>query len=386
MKYLKLLLILVILLSISCSDDENNLINLDNSFEINVQNIGATSADIIWELNEENMLDDTYFSLYVNESLVDDQISIKEYYLENLSPSTEYNIRLEFKNINNNLVSISDSFTTQSNGKFLLTKYFFGDTMINLKYNENENLTEKLLETNHYHGTGYVYYYNSNGNLRTVMNASGYYGSAQISYSPNGLFDNIIWRNGFDVYYKYGYDNFTSNSYTLTNKHINEFLGEEILQFEKNVEYTLDYEGRLTSTIYTNVNTQETNSIYFDYSESGNLIEISYDDNILNIEYDQKNNFHTYNPFLAENANVSHLVDVGGLLYLDEPLREILKFLPNLKYINKNNPVKYTLNGTETKTFEYDYNDMNYPTSIIVKEGDEILLNIGLEYIPSQLN
>lgn len=379
---------------LSCSNDDNDAVTDDNtttieSSKLDILDITSTSAQINWTVNPVEKLEDTPYSLYLNDSLLTNQISDNSYLLEDLKPSTVYTVVLEYENVNNLTSSLQKEFETSSNSNLLLTKYIINynnsshDT-IELEYNTNEQLVRRELFVPIIYRKGYEYSYNEQHDLKKVQEL-GSFTHALTNYTSNEEFNDILIREGdSDVFNKYELNDFTDDSYNLS-KTLVDMFGEdysEELIYEKTINFTMD-NNRLTSVTETNIETQETTAMTFAYS-AGNLVEMKLNDETLVISYDDKRNFHTYPSFLLD-GRIYNLSDCAGLLYLEEQFRDKIKLLPHFIHQNKNNPVTYKLNGTVVETFSYDYNELNYPSKIKVNPNTSEEIEIGLEYKPSQL-
>lgn len=381
--------ILLILSIFSCSSDDDSTEIKDSTSKIELENITASSVNAKWTIIEDDKLDGSLFALYLNDDLIDDEISSNEFFIENLTPSTQYSVKLNYENINNNLVSLQEDFTTSATGKLLLTKYSLlyssgGSDSINLNYNENEQLTQKLFPTTVPYPISSYYYYNDNNKI-SQLTRSPFLNKVSFNYSSNQIDDITILEGDSDVYKKFYYSNFTDNSYNVIQTLNNSMSGSEDFINEKNIDYTLNSNDCLSSLTITDLNTQEINNLNFTYSNVGNLIEMDFDGNILNIEYDNSNNFHTYDAFLLDSRSYN-FKDSGGLLFLNDEFTEVIKYLPFFINKNVNNPTKYIFNGNLIRTFDYEYNDLNYPSKITIQEVDSSITypEIELEYIISK--
>lgn len=381
--------ILLILSIFSCSSDDDSIEIKDKTSKIELENITASSVNAKWTISEDDKLDGSLFALYLNDDLIDDEISSNEYFIENLTPSTQYSVKINYENTNNNLVTLQEDFTTSATGKLLLTKYTLlhssgGSDSINLNYNENEQLTQKLFPTAVTSPISSNYYYNDNNKL-SHLSSSPFLNEVSFNYSSNQINDITILEGDSDVYKKFYYSNFTNNSYNVIQTLNNSMDGSEDFINEKNIDYTLNSDDCLSTLKITDLNTQEINNLTFTYSNVGNLIKMDFDGNILNIEYDNSNNFHTYDAFLLD-SRIYNFKDSGGLLFLNDEFIQIIKYLPIFINKNVNNPTKYILNGNLVRTFDYEYNDLNYPSKITIQEVDSSITypEIELQYINSK--
>ncbi|MDR6300462.1 fibronectin type III domain-containing protein [Mesonia maritima] len=378
--------ILLIISIFSCSSDDDSIEIKDSTSKIELENITTSSVNVKWTISEDDKLDGSLFALYLNDDLIDDEVSSNEYFFQNLTPSTQYSVKISYENINNNLVTLQEDFSTSATGKLLLTNYIFlyssGRDSISLTYNENEQLTQKLFPRA-IHPISSNYYYNDDNKI-SKLNRFPHLNKVTFNYSSNQIDEITILKGDSDVYYEFYYSNFTNNSYNVIQT-LKRFGGSEDFINEKNIDYTLNSDDCLSKLTITNLNTQEVNSLTFKYSKAGNLIEMDFDGNVLNIEYDNSNNFHTYDAFLLD-SRIYNFKDSGGLLFLNDEFIEVIKYLPFFINKNVNNPTKYILNGNLIRTFDYEYNDLNYPSKITIQEVDSSITypEIELHYINSK--
>ncbi|MDT0293445.1 fibronectin type III domain-containing protein [Mesonia ostreae] len=392
----KSIIIIVCCLGIyACSNDDNGSVVNDDTTTIEpskleISDITFTSAQINWTVNTIEKLEGTPYSLYLNDSLLSNQIFENSYLLEDLSASTSYTVVLEYDNVNNLTSSLQKEFETSSSGNLVLSKYIFNhnnssNDTIELEYNTNEQLVRReFLAVPAIFRKGYEYFYNEQNNLKEVQELNSFT-RANIFFDSNGEFNDIKIREGdSDVFNKYEFSDFTDDSYNLSKTLINTFGGDysEELIYEKAINFIMN-NNRLTNVIETNLETQETIVMAFTYS-AGNLVEIKLDEETLVISYDDKKNLHTYSSFLLGGSMYSFL-DCGGLLYLEEQFQDKIKYYPHFNHQNENNPIEYKLNGIVVKTFAYDYNEFNYPSKIYVNSNTSEEIDINLEYNPSLL-
>ncbi len=141
-----------------------------------------------------------------------------------------------------------------------------------------------------------------------------------------------------------------------------------------------DSEGRLTYILFENPDATVISDFSFEYT-NGNITKIvDGGGDIWEFMYDDKNSFHTFysgstigaDDFYGPNFDS----DFMGLTHLDFTLINRIRKIPYLAaHINQNNPVMYMLNGTVYRTFDYLYNESDYPTTLITSDEE-----ITLEY------
>lgn len=138
----------------------------------------------------------------------------------------------------------------------------------------------------------------------------------------------------------------------------------------------MDNEGRVLKFTRTNLETSHIDRVYFEY-RNGNLTKITNGSNVLEITFDNANNWHTYrSAFLPYFYNHSAR-DLAGLIHFPNMVRWLNQIPQFYAFVNKNNPLEYKLNGEVFTSFQYEYNSSNYPSKITIPQNN---VTIDLEY------
>tara|TARA_R110002124_G_scaffold286766_2_gene468631 strand:- start:648 stop:1787 length:1140 start_codon:yes stop_codon:yes gene_type:complete len=361
--------VLVFVLNYGCSED-NDSTKPPGDFNISVESITYKSALINWTVPENNSQFELIYSIYINDVLLNDNITINEYQLIDLNAAETYLIKLIARNdIGEN--QTNSSFTTLEIPTLYLVEYLYPsgekDTLI---YNEQKQILHREL-TNFPDDFRSDFSYNAEGLLISDSSVS-----QQIVYSNA----NYLYQNGSlaTINVREGAEIFTIRDYTFdipTNNYIvegNEYVFGEIFELPTYENYPIfDSENRLISLRSIDINSGAEHYYSFAY-ENGNMTKITdQTGDIWEFIFDDKKTFHTYKNGCSNSFNSYEFL---GLIALDFELIRRIRLIPYLYgFTNQNNPIEYKLNGESYRTFSYEYNDIGYPVKIF-GDNTEIFL------------
>lgn len=370
----KIVFLILITITLSCeSDDESTIQKKPSSFKISVEIITEESAHIKWEESTSQSDSQIRYSIYLDGELLISGQEATEYDLLDLTASTSYEVKVLAIN-DFGEASSSFKFTTLEMQKLYLKKLTKENgNGINLYY-ENEKIANiQSIPFNGIDQAEFIYDVNGNiieENFYREWNCCNRF--IDYSYSDNNL-SQITVKDVYDAssisIYEIEYDSETS----YTRSYFEQTIGDPFLLKTFKVEIIKDSKDRIIEYESVNVETNTVNETYsFEYDVNNNLVRIiDMDENVYDIIYDNKNNFHTYtSTYVLDWHNTAS--DFASLIYF--PIA--LSYVYELYYhINKNNPFEYRKNGETLREFEYDYNEKDYPTKITT--GDVVF---SLEY------
>lgn len=371
----------------SSTEAEAEFTTIDDDLIISnliISEISATSSRVDWDIINTSETEVLY-SIYLNNVLIVENLSETNFSFVNLVPNTIYTVKIKADNEFSSTEAETE-FTT-INDELLLSKYTYRSNFVEFIYDNNFNLERKNTNFGQLYST---YSYNNDGTIREVVNFRFDCGSlssyANYFYSNGSLnslnlkefdadcfqggwayerFNDFSFNAGLDSYTRVQTHKFYNNSGTL--------MLTEINNYTVTVGYNSD--GKVISISEVD-NDSSIQQVYnFEYLD-GNLTKINLNGQILDIIYDDKKSFHTYDSGYGHYI-YGHLKekDAVGLLLLEENITSTLRRLPLLfNNRNKNNPLEYRLNGNQILTFTYEYNSLNYPIKITTSNQDEIFL------------
>ncbi|PIV51723.1 MAG: hypothetical protein COS19_00325 [Flavobacteriaceae bacterium CG02_land_8_20_14_3_00_34_13] len=365
------ILILILIFIYGCSN-EGPTSTIENSppgvFDVYIDYITQNSATIFWTEASANNPSEIFYTIYLNDLLIAENLDVFTFELENLNPGKFYNVKVIAINEFGENESLS-SFSTLELQDLLISEYKFSNSSINVDYDENNKIIQKGSPFNYTN-----YSYDQNKKITTEFGGpqGPVFSSTQYTYQNTNL-STILLREGNEEFWEIEFS-FSSDqtSYTKTVSYVLNGMITQLGQYE--ISGNFNNEGQLISLESLNLNTLEVEVFNFEYL-NGNLIKIiDPNSDVWEILYDNKKTFHTYRSGCSDSYWRA-LFDVAGLIFLDEDLASALRHIPFLfDSNNSNNPIEYKKNGTTYRSFNYDYNDSNYPIKIIT-ENNEILLS-----------
>ncbi len=346
--------------------------NVPGNFEITISEITFSSAIVNWTVPATDEPTSITYSVYLNESLVVENLTETSYNLEDLNYATNYIMKVEAKNEYGIAPSLK-TFTTLEPIRLRLKKY--NENILN--YNES-NLLVYRGDPSQYGYINIDYTYNQNNK---ILNEESYYedavgkrGRVDYIYTNDILSGLSINERVEDVRndLQFQFESETAYTYIITSRvDYDEYINYYQVQLE------LDNDNNITKYTRTNTETMHVDVVHFEYS-NGNLTKIKNGMNILEISYDTANNWHTYRSGFLPEIYDHNSYDMAGLICYPYFLGYWLKFMPEFyDFINTNNPLEYKYNGEVWTTFHYEYNEINYPKKITIPERNFI---IDLEY------
>ncbi|MAO47652.1 fibronectin type III domain-containing protein [Winogradskyella sp.] len=375
LSYLSLSILLV--LYSGCNKDEapNNpdpVNNVPSNFEVSLTDITTNSAIVNWTVPTTDEPTTIVYSIYLNESVLVENLTETSYNVGDLSYATNYTIKVEAKN-EYGISTSSINFTTLEPSSLRLISY----RQNILNYNESGLLTYRGDPSPY----GYInidYTYNQNNQ---ILKEESYYRDA---FGKTGRLDYIYTNDiltGLSIYERvedvtndlqFQFDSEIAYTYVSTTRvDYNEYINYYQVQLE------INNDNNITKYTRTNTETMHVDVVHFEYS-NGNLTKITNGTNILEISYDTANNWHTYRSGFLPEIYDHNEKDMAGFICYPNFLGYWLKFMPEFyDFINTNNPLEYKYNGEVLTTFQYEYNEMNYPKKITIPERNLI---IDLEY------
>ena len=383
----RIYLLVLVFLAIACSNDDDRVQNdpqenepLGN-FTLTVDKITPFSAELNWTIPENAENTNVVYSIYLDDVLQQENVTTTTFLLEELSPLTDYTLKV----IATNETSSKESsliIRTLEIPTLLVSKLVFNNVVesyFDISYGE-DNQVESILyrpEPNDtYFDHTIDFGYDNKGRLITHQESGWDFRHTHASFTYSGnLFDEIsvtIYSVDYIVNEEYDYsEDFASYNYSRTwNENGTGGLTE-------NSENTLlkDSQNRITQHYKIDA-VENFEKIYeFEY-QNENLTKISDSEgNVWEIKYDNHSNFNT---FYAGSLGGDPYPRgyVAGLHSLnDEDLRLDLARIPDfIGYKNKNNPVEYKKNGSVLRTIQYEYNEFNYPSKYSLEDGKECLI------------
>lgn len=390
-----IILVVSLLVFISCNKEDGQIVNdpvegeitldLPSNFEITID-ASFSNAEISWiqniGINNENLL----YSIYLDNDLVEENITEQFYEIQNLTSATTYDIKIDAKNE----IGIT-------------TEEVVFETLDPLDFNVLLHTYEKqILEG--FDRSDYLFEYNSENKIISAINTlsnSGY--DYLYNYDENGKlvkqyvewntdFNNAFWHNDF-VYQnsqilninQHNYSSIinrnTYNSYNYTDNNTIEYIKTDDFGLSETYTITLqrDNQNRIIHLNRINNETQNVEELTFVY-ENGNIIQIIElpNNNILDIEYDAYTSFMTFNSYLGPiyiGPNLPHLGFFGSSF--SSHWGGIYDFI---YYSNENNPTSIKINGAVRLEYSYEYNDFGYPSKLTETENGSVK-EYELEYL-----
>lgn len=365
MKHIYILILLII--SVACSNDDATQENPPlGDFTIMTENITSTSVEINWTTPENSDNTNVVYSIYLDDTLQQENITGNEFLLEELAPMTDYLV--EVKAIDGSSASNSSTtFTTLEIPSLLTTKITVEDyPSIYAKINyRTDKQNEDIFTFMDNDSTQYSYYYDAQNLLIKHRGGNIYQGATIAEYYYFGTRVNKIDASyGFpdaltEEEYEY-YSDFSGYAYRRRfTDAADTFTQEDSQNF-----ITKDAQNRLIEHRKINFTDNTEKTYFFEYSDD-NLTKISDSDgNTWEIEYDSNKNLITYYSGYRGGHALSVAAGIHSIsntdLYLD-----LVRIPDFFNYRNNNNPTKITKNGNGLKTFVYEYNEFDYPIKLI---------------------
>ncbi len=393
-KFIPFGLFLIIGLIFSCSEKDDvqvdlNTINDDLAIiDLIVKDVTLVTAEVNWNIINSTG-SDTNYSLYLNDVLLIEGLNESSYLLEDLVPDSAYMVKIIANNEFTQVESIIEFNTKET---LYLSKLTFDNTFIEFIYNDDMKLELKSTPIPEIRSN---FLYNSNGQITSQSNRDPYGGgqSSSSSSATHGYINDqlssitLYARNSPSSqggwYWKiYHYIEFSQNNTSYTRKRVKQELDHSgTVVFTQEWFYTssviYDQANRIISLIEIDDNTQAEKNFSFEYS-NGNITRMDVNGIIVEVVYDDKKNFHTYESGFEHYIYSSYPKnqDVCGLLFLAEDVTNELKLVPLLyNHINVNNPLQYRVDGVTERTFNYEYNTSGYPVKVTTEGYGQIVLD-----------
>ena len=376
-KNFKLLFTLALfLIVLGCNKDDshdapNPVNNAPSDFEISITDITSSSAKISWTASTSVEPTTVLYSIYLNDSLFAENLTETAYNLESLSDSTKYNVVVKATN-EFGTAKATNTFTTAVLTNLRLKQYHYRNGQkLNIEYNDDHQITRKYI----YEDLDTRYLYNSDGNIISEDFEHSVTGRlyANYTYNANQELVQLITKEGYVFGYKkcnYNFD--SSTNYTYTRIVFDDI--QNTTTYNYSVILSLNEDGNIVRYDRLNVDTTELETTFFEYTNGNVTKMITPDGKVLEILYDNKRSFHTYKSRFPKSSGslYGEISDVASFIYTEDinihfATSEIPKFY---HYVNKNNPLEYKLNGQVKTTFEYEYNENDYPSNLKVNFED----------------
>lgn len=285
-----------------------------------------------------------------------------------MSESTNYNILVKATN-EFGTVQATIVFTTAELTNLQLKKYIYSSSnSLKIIYNEDNQVNIKYLfeslETTYAYDNGQIisedYHHPVRGRL-----------DADYNYNAN---QELVQLTTVESY-SHGYTSCTFNFESKTNYAYTQIVfsqggnGGNTQTFNYSIILTLNMDGNIVKYESRNIDTSELKTTTFEYTNDNITKLVTPEGKVLEIIYDNKKSFHTYKsryPRGFHSAN-DEIIDVAGFIYIDNIIDIYLatRYIPQFyDHLNKNNPLEYKLDGQVKTTFEYEYNENNYPSSL----------------------
>jgi hypothetical protein len=369
------------------------------AFEITVDVVNFYRAMVTWEATTSNPPSDILYDVYLNNTLLEAGLEVFSYELEALEESTSYTVKVIAKN------DIAESaselvFNTPERKEIRLVEV----------RNEGENTSG--IQGYEYNKQGYIlhrdmvlkfndpsipnwevynhsYTYENDKVVEDRGNYSGFYAGISLSARANYTYHNnqlssFILRGNYD-----GYE--TRRTHTITSATSYSYVREQFdfVGLYETVNYSVDliFNGSNQLIGYEEVNVdsnQVVHNMTFEY-ENGDLTKITQGAIIFEIQYDTANNFlrYTNNGFVPLDGNEMSSSGFHAVVTSSFPFNIIRRIPFFLTHQNTNNPIAFLRNGVPVQTFEYEYNEYNYPSTLNFtnNSNDEVFLNLTYEEI-----
>lgn len=386
MKYFSstIVLVIILLFFISCNKKESPiLLDLPSNFNITIEPTFST-AEISWTndggINNENLL----YSIYLENELVEENISEQFYELQNLTFATIYNLKLEAKNevgitteevVLETLDPLDFNVLLHTYEKQIQEGTEWSDYLF--EYNSENRIISAIrsvLESRY----DYLYDYDENGKLvkqdvewNTDFNSAFWhndfvYQNSQILSINQHNYSSVINRNTYKSY------NYTDNN---TIEHI--ITNDTGLYETYTINLQRDAQNRITHYYRINNETQNLDEITFAY-EDGNVIQIIdvINNNTMDIVYDAHTSFMTFNSY---NGPIYYGPNIPSSVpnYFSRNFEGVYDFI---SYSNQNNPTTIKMNGDVIIEITYEYNDFGYPSRLTETNSNSVI-EYELEYI-----
>ena len=369
----------------------NKVDTLPSVFEITIDSISFNSAVVLWTRSTSAIPNTIYYSVYLDNELLVENSNDTIYRVENLTGLTTYSIKVQAVNTIG-IQEVVENFATPGTPKLRLIEQqkIRVDNPTNrsintITYNENNQIVRRYKRWDQLNIDleEYEYTYNSKGllsseRIRLHHTAGGTSGQALYTYN-GGQLETLTLNEGYgDFYVTISHSFQTPINYTFIRRTEDGNGPPNITNHE--VSLILDANENLTEYRETNT-TAGTSIIYsFEY-ENENLVKVTIGNNVLEISYDDANNLHTYPSQFSQYENQGYIEHCG---FFDNFIRQFqtMQRIPYFfTYNNKNNPVEYKLNGQIIQTYQYEYNEYNYPSRIdnLIEFGNPKYMTLSYE-------
>lgn len=341
--------------------------SIPGDFEVSIEQLVPTSALLKWTKAASDDGLPVLYSVYLDDILFAENLDLFEFALENLIPETDYKAKVVAKNyfgVNEKTVQ----FTTPFPSGIYLHKLAYSPFNSQLfEYDENYNLIKHITNVEEPNwSTSYDYQYVNNLVVREDRSGYGYEkGICDYTYDSNGLIK-IKHRYGDDIrrtdIYEFNSDpTLYTREYTVENGNNGDTY---TINFSNNATYV---QGNLTRLETKNETTNEIRINLFEY-ENGNLIKITdADNNVWEIDYDDKISFKTFN---SHFVGAQFSFGIYRYNYLENNLVDELKRIPFFyDFNNLNNVTEVRKNGALFMNIMYQYNVYDYPAQATFNDG-----------------
>ncbi|MDC8002347.1 fibronectin type III domain-containing protein [Aequorivita todarodis] len=357
----------MLLIVLGCNKDDTDdnpdpINNAPSDFEISVTDITPSSANLNWTASTSVEPTTMVYAVYLNDSLLAENLTETFYDLSNLDDSTNYTVKIEAVN-EFGIAQATTVFTTAELNNLRLKEYLYEDgRSIKIQYNEDDQVNLKYMFD--FLQTIYTY---TNGKIISENRYNQTWGNVYVDYTYNQNQELVHLKTS--EYYFYSSDHYTYNfdsttNYTYTHRR---YVDYDTYTYNYSVNIILNDDGNIVNYEELNLDTSELLITTFEYT-NGNMTKlVTPDGNVLEIVYDDKKSFHTYKSRFPQYPKpIGEIFDATGLIYIDSiPVYSRAKFIPQFyDYVNKNNPLEYKLDGQVKTTFEYVYNEDDYPSSL----------------------
>ena len=339
--------------------------NIPGDFEITVADITSYTARVTWTVPHTDEPTTIEYSIFLNESLLAENLADTVFSLTELDKNTPYNVKVKAKNEFGENDETKD-FTTLPQRQILLKEYGYpnGRPLV-IEYNEDGQIARKYIYSDF--DTRYTY---TDGKISTEKYyhpTSGLIDALYTYDATQRLTHLIIKEAGSRFNYTCTYDFQSNTNYTYS---LRRPIDYKVFIDNYSVNIILNDEGNIVQYEELNLDTLELLTTTFEYT-NGNLTKmIKNNGDILEISYDDKMSFHTYESGYPSLVTLISMEDGAGQIYNRDLLIETYNIPQFYRYLNKNNPLEYKLNGEVKTTFEYEYNEDDYPSSLKVNFND----------------
>ncbi|HLW31034.1 MAG TPA: hypothetical protein VKX40_02150 [Aequorivita sp.] len=253
-------------------------------------------------------------------------------------------------------------FTTLPQRKLQLKEYIYPNGKISkIEYNEDSQVSLKYFPDYPDLNTKYTYI---DGNISTDIYNHSIEGSRAIyTYNADQRLTHlktVEFGSHYSIRFLYDFESNTNYVYTHETS-----VDYDLITYNYSVNLILNDEGNIVKYEKLDLDSSQLDTATFEYT-NGNMTYIKSRTNASwEITYDDNMSFHTYaSGFPRIDFRNGAKYDVAGLLYHKDLHFETLDFPQFYRFLNKNNPLEYKVNGEVITTFEYEYNEDNYPISI----------------------